>query len=92
MPKQFLLVQLVSDNGVDMAHFTKTLDKALDWVQFASNGWLLWTSRDSSAWYDRLRPSLGESYNVLIVEANMKARAGRMPASFWEFVRSKDSE
>ncbi len=41
--------------------------KALDWIRYAPNCWIVWTSSDADKWYSRLMPHLGPKDRMFIV-------------------------
>jgi hypothetical protein len=65
----------------------KVLDKALDWVRYAPNCYIVYTSRDVEHWYGRLRDVIDQDDNIFIVELDIKNRQGWLPKSVWEWIR-----
>jgi hypothetical protein len=65
----------------------KVLDKALDWILYAPNCYIVYTSRDSQHWYRRLRDVLDEDDNIFVVELNIENRQGWLPKSVWEWIK-----
>jgi hypothetical protein len=89
--RRFINVAFRFKDKPDRAEIEATLDKALDWVRYAPNCWLVWTSSTPQRWYNRLKPYLEEGDNLFICEVNIAIRSGWMPKSFWEFIRSHQS-
>jgi len=65
----------------------KVLDKALDWIRYAPNCYIVYTSRDVHHWYKRLRDVIEEDDNIFVVEVNMEKRQGWLPHSVWEWIK-----
>ena len=87
--KDFLLIQLMEETGFDEKDFVKELNKAADWVQVSSKTWLVWTGRSPSLWHNRIKPALRGDQSCLIIKSDLSIRAGKMPSSFWEFIKKK---
>ena len=51
----------------------KTFDKAINWIRYMPNCWLVLTSSDARRWYGRLSPLLGDSDTMLITEIDPDA-------------------
>jgi hypothetical protein len=63
------------------------LDKARDWLRYAPNCWLLYTSFSASEWGERLRslPTM-EGCRLLVCEVNLKNKGGWLPRSAWDWM------
>lgn len=68
------------------------LDKALDWIRYAPNCYILYTTRDVQTWYARLRKVLHEKDNIFVVELNIENRQGWLPRSVWEWIKKDRSD
>jgi len=66
-----------------------TFNIADDWVKYAPNCWILWTSRPSSDWFYFLKPLLGPDDQMLIVGLDMAERNGWLPQWIWEWIDKK---
>jgi hypothetical protein len=86
--RRFVNVVFEFKGEPDYPKIQQTLDKARDWVRYAPNCWLLWTTTSAKRWYDRLKDHLDEGEHLFICEVNVSERGGFMPRSFWEFIRS----
>jgi hypothetical protein len=64
-------------------------DKALDWIRYAPNCWIVHTSATPQKWLARLKPILAPSDHVLIVEINLANRSGWLPRSLWDWIRER---
>jgi hypothetical protein len=67
------------------------LDKALDWIQYAPNCYLLYTLRDAQIWYSRLKKKVREDDSIFVVELNMENRQGWLPTEVWEWIQKDRS-
>jgi hypothetical protein len=65
----------------------KVLDKAMDWVRYAPNCYILYTRTDVQTWYARLRKLLHEKDNIFVVELNIENRQGWLPKYVWEWIK-----
>ena len=61
-------------------------DTALDWVRYAPNCWILWTTTDIDGWYRRIKPHLGASDQVLTCEVNLANRQGWVKPVIWNWI------
>jgi hypothetical protein len=91
MPK-FLHVGFNFADGNKIAELTPVFDKALDWVRYAPNCWMLWTTSSPEKWYQRLKPHLGSGEHVFIVELQMSNRQGWLPKKVWDWINKVRSE
>jgi hypothetical protein len=64
-------------------------DKAVDWMCYAPNCWILWTSRTPAEWFRQLKPLLGPKDNVFICKIDLSPgnRAGWVPQWVWDWIR-----
>jgi len=62
------------------------LSQALDWVRYAPNCWIVWTSESADAWYARLRPLLRDDESVFICKLDIGNRAGYLPGLVWDWL------
>jgi hypothetical protein len=86
--RRFVNIAFAFENDPDYTEIQKVLDKAVDWVQYAPNCWLVWTSSSPKRWYGRLKEHLNEGDHLFICEINIEERSGWMPKAFWDFIRS----
>lgn len=61
-------------------------DKALDWYRYASNCWIIRTTRSPTVWYDRLKPHLAPDDSLFICEINLENHQGWMEKDFWDWL------
>jgi hypothetical protein len=61
-------------------------NKALDWVRYAPNCWIVWTTVDTERWYNRLKPLIGADDQMLIIGIDKDVRNGWLPKWVWEWL------
>jgi len=54
----------------------KTFSKAIDWIYYMPNCWLVLTTSSPDRWYARLMPLLGDLDTMLIYEVKPEALSG----------------
>jgi hypothetical protein len=64
----------------------KVLDKALDWVRYSDNCYIVWTSTEGSTWYRRFKRLLKPDEHVLIVGIDINDRYGWLPTWIWDWI------
>ena len=84
--KRFLHIGFNFKGEPKMDELVPTFNQAGDWLRYAPNCWIVWTSRDTQVWYRRLKPLLGEADNMLICKLDITERQGWLPQSTWEWI------
>lgn len=92
MKKIFVVVTYTGRSSEEEDQLIDKLNKALDWVKFSPDSWLVWTTADCRKWYERIKPIMRKGENVFIYKVDMSDRAGWMPKSFWNFIREKETK
>lgn len=85
---RFLSVTFDFKHAPDEVELNAILDRAKDWVKFAPESWLLWTTSTPDRWNTRLKKVARTGDRFVIFEVDISQRSGVMPRSFWEFIRS----
>ncbi len=66
-------------------------DRAIDWVRYAPNCWIVCTTSEPKIWYQRLKPLLHDEDLMLICEvgapANRIVFSGYLPEFVWTWLR-----
>lgn len=62
---------------------------APDWVRYAPNCWIVWTSRPPSDFLYGLKPLIGPSDSMLIAKLDMTDRNGWQPEWVWNWIDRK---
>jgi hypothetical protein len=68
---RFLLVSFTWNETPKVAELVPLFDSALDWMRYASNSWVLWTTSAPDVWLKHILPHLGKTDFVLICELNL---------------------
>lgn len=63
---------------LDTEGLKKAFEKALDWIHYMPNCWMVLTSSDEQRWYGRLMPLLGDADTMLICQVDPKKIYGWM--------------
>ncbi|MDA5633409.1 MULTISPECIES: hypothetical protein [Rhizobium/Agrobacterium group] len=87
--RHFVIVNIDHSSTLDRSKMTELLDSAVDWVEYDKNSWLVWTRKNSSFWYRKLKPAIPEDTNIFVSVVDVRNRAGWMPKEFWKFIRDK---
>jgi hypothetical protein len=90
--RRFITVIFEFNGEPNYSDLNPIFDRALDWVRFTPNSWLLWTSSTPNQWYSRLKSQLREGDRFFICEVNMEQRSGWMQRSFWDFIKSHQEQ
>jgi hypothetical protein len=75
----------------EVAELIPVFNKAIDWIRYAPNCWVVLTSSEPDVWYQRLKAALNDEDSFLIVELNIAngfpSGAGFLPAHWWEWFK-----
>lgn len=93
MPEaKFLLVTFNFEGRIAPNEKLKTLfDKALDWVNYAPNCYILYTTTSHLAWKARIRKALDDDSTVFIVEFDPDKKTGFAPKRVWDWFKKDRS-
>jgi hypothetical protein len=89
MTAQFLHVGFAFEDGrsAPTKEIQSVLNKARDWVRYAPNNYILYTTSDVEVWYNRLKKVIHEDDSVFIVEINIENRQGWIPGKVWDWIK-----
>lgn len=88
MPKRILHVSFHPDGKPPTeATLLEILDRAPDWIEYAPNRWLLWTSQGTGTWYRRFRKAVGRDDSLLIFPGDFSEYEGYLPTAVWDWLR-----
>jgi hypothetical protein len=90
----FLHLAVNFKNFWDLAAYKPTqeqieaiLNGANDWLRYAPNCWLIYTSQTADAWYQHLAKLPGMADNTYFIsEVNLQNRAGWLKPTSWEWI------
>jgi hypothetical protein len=70
------------------------VSKALDWIRYAPNCWILYTTTDAQEWFKRIKPLLGPGDHVLIHKLDRMGvidHQGWLPRKVWDWFAKHSS-
>lgn len=66
---------------------TQVLNKALDWVNYAPNCWIIYSRRDEAEhWYTRLKKIVHNDDSIFVCELNIENKQGWLPTNVWDWL------
>ena len=65
----------------------KVFNKAADWLRYAPNCWILYTSKTAESWFEIIKPHLKDNERVFICELNLLNRQGWLSKSTWDWIQ-----
>lgn len=86
---QFLHIAFKWSGQPKIKELEPVFNKAVDWLRYAPNCWIVWTSSDVQKWKERLKPCLGEHDYMFICELNINNRQGWLPLWMWSWINKK---
>jgi hypothetical protein len=87
---QFLHIGIKFAGATKVSELIPVFDKALDWVRYAPNCWMVWTTSSHEVWYARLKPHLSDSDHLFIATLDLRqGYYGWLPQVIWDWL-SKD--
>ena len=89
MPRSAYLLVTFNFEGeaVPASELKAVFNKALDWVNYAPNCYILYTTTSYPDWYARLKKIVGSNASIFIVEFDPAKRAGFLPKNVWEWFK-----
>lgn len=84
--KKYLHVAFQYAEDRRIQDWESVFDTADDWLRYAGNCWILYTSLSPEEWYNRIKPHLKESERFLICELVIGNRQGWMNQFAWEWL------
>lgn len=67
----------------------KVFANALDWMRYAPNCWIVYTSSDTNKWMERIKPYLKNEDYVFISKIELANKQGWLPKWCWEWLDKK---
>ena len=85
---QFLHISFDLKGTVKHADLEKKFDLAIDWLMYAPNCWIVWTTSSPKKWYERLISVPGmDERNIFISEVNMETSYGQFLQWMWDWTK-----
>jgi hypothetical protein len=96
MPFLHLGVKFEDDEAPKRKAIEEVLNRAKDWLRYAPDCWLIYTTRDAKTWSTRLReiPGMEGHTSFLICEVSLfdSKASGWLAKSAWEWINKSRSE
>lgn len=88
---RFLHISFAFKGKPKVKELEEVFNKGLDWMRYAPNCWIVWTTSTPKQWYDRLKPQLTGDDSCLIVTIDLSSekRYGQMFKWEWEWMQKK---
>lgn len=89
---QFLHIGINFKSGTKVDELVPAFNKALDWLRYSPNCWVVWTTSSPEQWYARLKPHLSEEDQMFIAALDLnKGYYGWLTKDMWDWF-TKDRE
>jgi hypothetical protein len=95
--RRYLHVSLSSSENLKIVannHVQQVIEKADDWLRYADNCWIVWTSDTAEQFYQKLAAiDLLKGASILILEVNLSRsnRSGQLPDWVWDWLSKERS-
>jgi len=89
MSKQYIHISFNWSGKTKAKELEPTFNSALDWIRYAPNCWIVWTSSDADKWFSRLKPHLGPQDNMLICQIDPDDCQGWLEQWVWDWLNKK---
>ena len=73
--------------GISAEQVVERMNLAIDWIRYASNVWILYTTADEDKWQVRLKPLVEPDGELFICHLDIQQRSGWMSQKFWEWIQ-----
>jgi hypothetical protein len=85
--RTYLHVAFAFDGEPRVKDFEPVFNKSRDWMRYAPNCWIVYTSRPPQFWAEKVQPLMKRGESVLVVEIDPKKRQGLLPKWAWEWLK-----
>lgn len=93
---RFLHVYIVPKPDVSREDIEAKLNKALDWIRYGENAYIVYTNSNAAKWKERLVDFVKPGGNLLIAKLDIGYPKGFpkgfMSSQVWDWIRRKASE
>lgn len=86
LPHRYLLVSFTWRGTPKIQELEPFFAQATDWLRYAPNCWIVWTSGTPQSWATGARRHLGSEDSLLVVEINAKAKEGWQADWIWAWL------
>jgi hypothetical protein len=77
--------------GQDYTKLYATIKTAPKWWHHLDSTWIIYTPENPSSWFDKLKPSLDENDNLLIVDITKQPRQGWLSQKAWDWLNENNN-
>jgi hypothetical protein len=95
MAERFLHISCMFKEPLDKergAEMRLVFDKAIDWMRYGSNCWIVYTNSTTDKWYYRLRDVMRANEMLFIVEIDVSSAQGLLRTWMWRWLQFDRSE
>lgn len=85
-PAEFLHIGFRFAGAPKVTELEPTFSQAIDWLRYAPNCWIVYTTSSAEVWSQRLKPHLGEKDLFLIIRLDLRERQGWMSKMVWDWI------
>jgi hypothetical protein len=91
-PAKFLHVGFTWKGTPKAKELEPVFAQALDWLRYAPNCWIVWTTTDAQGWYERLAPHMTTNDRLLVCELNLaNTKQGWQEKWLWDWLNKPRS-
>lgn len=84
---QFLHISFHVRDAATLHELAPVFDKALDWLSYTPNCWIVWTSSSHEEWYARMKPRLPDGDYMFIATLDLRqGYTGWLPKWAWDWL------
>jgi hypothetical protein len=88
---KFLHISFQWSGAPKMAELEPVFDQALEWMRYAPNCWIVWTTTDATGWHNRLISHITANDRLFVCELNMANKQGWMERWAWDWMNKPRS-
>ena len=83
---RFVHISFNFNGATKIDELLPAFNHALDWVRYAPNCWIVWTSSSTEKWSARLKPHLTDKDHMFIVPIELRESSGWLPQWVWDWL------
>jgi hypothetical protein len=76
--------------GRDYAKLYETLKSASAWWHYLESTWILSTNDNVGTWTDRIRATMDENDNFIVVDITDRTNNGWLPKKAWDWINERN--
>jgi len=89
MNGQYLQISFRWSEKPKTAELISVFNTAIDWLRFADNCWIVYTTSTPAKWFERLKPYMTAKDGVLIFKIDISVRHGQSNETVWSWLQKK---